>query len=72
MSGGLRLANPGAVLSLLDGLVCSDPGFHVVWCRFGMLRRHMAYNSSVHELARVKVFFELSPLVLLGMVLSTC
>ena len=29
------------------------PGFHVVWCRFRMLRRHMAYNSSVHELARV-------------------
>ena len=53
MSGGLRLANPGAVLSLLDGPAGSDPGFHVVWCRFRMLRRHMAYNSSVHELARV-------------------
>ena len=53
LSGGLRLANPGAVLSLLDGPVGSDPGFHVVWCRFRMLRRHMAYNSSVHELARV-------------------
>ena len=34
-------------------LSVSDPGFHVVWCRFRMLRRHMAYNSSVHELARV-------------------
>ena len=45
---------PGAVLSLLDGLVGSDPGFHVVWCRFRMLRRHMAYNSSVHELARIR------------------
>ena len=54
MSGGLRLANPGAVLSLLEGPVGSDPGFHVVWCRFRMLRRHMAYNSSVRELARVK------------------
>ena len=54
MSGGLRLANPGAVLSLLDGPVGSDPGFHVVWCRFRMLRGHMAYNSSVHDLARVK------------------
>ena len=53
LSGGLRLANPGAVLSLLDGPVGSDPGFYVVWCRFRMLRRHMAYNSSVHELARV-------------------
>ena len=54
LCGGLRLANPGAVLSLLDGPVGSDPGFHVVWCRFRMLRRHMAYNSSVHELARVE------------------
>ena len=53
LSGGLRLANPGAVLSLLDGPVGSDPGFYVVWCRFRMLRRHMAYNSSVNELARV-------------------
>ena len=53
MSGGLRLANPGAILSLLDGPVGSDPGFHVVWCRFRMLRRHMAYNSSVQELARI-------------------
>ena len=54
MSGGLRLANPGAVLCLLDGPVGSDPGFHVVWSRFRMLRRHMAYNSSVLELAGVK------------------
>ena len=53
LSGGLRLANPGAVLSLLDGPDGSDPWFYVVWCRFRMLRRHMAYNSSVHELARV-------------------
>ena len=43
----------GAVLSLLDGPVCSDPGFYVVWCRFRMLRRYMAYNSSVRELARI-------------------
>ena len=54
LSGGFRLANPGAVLSLLDGPVSSDPDFHVVWCRFRMLRRHMAYNSSVHELAGVE------------------
>ena len=52
LSGGLRLANPSAVLSLLDGLVVSDPGFHVVWCGFRMLRRHIAYNSPVHELGR--------------------
>ena len=53
LSGGFHLANPGAVLSLLDGPVGSDPGFHVVWCRFRMLRRYMAYHPSVHELARV-------------------
>ena len=29
-------------------------GFYVVWCRFRMLRWHMAKNSSVHELARIK------------------
>ena len=39
LSGGFRLANRGAVLSLLDGPVGSDPGFYVVWCRFRMLRR---------------------------------
>ena len=39
--------------SLLDGPDGSDPGFYVVWCRFRMLRRHMACNS-VHQLARVK------------------
>ena len=32
MSGGLR-ADPGAVLSLLDGPVGSDPGYHIVRCR---------------------------------------
>ena len=53
LSCSLRLTNPGAVSTLLDGPVGSDPGFHVVWCRFRMLRRHMAYNASVHELARV-------------------
>ena len=29
MFGGMRLANPGADLSLLDGPVGSDPAFHV-------------------------------------------
>ena len=53
LSGSLRLANPGAVLTLLDGPVGSDPGFHVDWCRFWMLRRHMAFYASVHELARI-------------------
>ena len=45
------------------GTVDSDLGFHVVWCRFRMLRGHMAYNSSVHELAGV---YSLLPVVSAG------
>ena len=37
-SGRLTLANPGAVLSLLDGPLGSDPAFHIVWCGFRMMR----------------------------------
>ena len=37
------LANPGAVLSLLDGPSGCDPAFCVVWFRFRMLRRFLAY-----------------------------
>ena len=44
-SDGLHLADPWAVLSLLDGSVGCDPGYHVVWSRFRLLRSHMAYNS---------------------------
>ena len=49
-SGGFYPANPGAVLNLLDGPVGCDPGYHVVWCRYRMLRRHMAFHSEVQEL----------------------
>ena len=52
-SGSMPLANPGAVLSLLDGPSGCDPGYHVVWCRFRLLRRFMAYNSGVLDLVRV-------------------
>ena len=72
LSGGLRLANPGAVLSLLDGPVGSDPGFHVVWCRFRMLRRHMGIILLCMNLLGFIVFFGLSLLVLPGMVQFTC
>ena len=69
MSGGLRLASPGAVLSLLDGPVGSDLGFHVVWCRFRITwRTILLFMSWLGS----KVFCVLSPLVLLGMVRSTC
>ena len=52
-SGRLSLANPGAVLSLLDGPLGPDPAFHVVWCRFRMMRRFLAYNSRVLDIARI-------------------
>ena len=38
------LANPGAVVSLLDGPSGCDPAFCVVWFRFRMLRRFLAYR----------------------------
>ena len=38
------LANTGAVLCLLDGLPGCDPAFCVVWFRFRMLRRYLAYR----------------------------
>ena len=38
------LANPGAVLSLLDGPTWCDPAFCVVWFRSRMLRRFLAYR----------------------------
>ena len=50
-SGRLALANPDAILNLLDGPVGSDPAFHVVWCRFRMMRRFLAYNSGVLNIA---------------------
>ena len=40
MSGGLTLATPGKVPSLLEGLVWCDLGCHVVQ----ILRRHLAEN----------------------------
>ena len=39
-SGSMSLANLGTVLSLLDGPQGCDPGYHVVWCRFRLLRRY--------------------------------
>ena len=45
------LAHAGSVLSLFDGPEGCDPGFCVVWFRFRMLRRCLAYRS--HEVGRV-------------------
>ena len=52
-SDGLLLADPGVVLNLLDGPAVGYPGYHVVQCRFRMLRRHTAYNTGVYDHGRV-------------------
>ena len=50
------LANTGAVLSLLDGPTGCDPAFCVVWFRFRMLCRYLAYQPG--EVSRVKRLLE--------------
>ena len=54
VSWSCRLAHVGAVLSLLDGPVGCDPAFCVVWFRFRLMRRYLAYRpeevSRVHRL----------------------
>ena len=47
-----HLANPGAVLSLLDGPTGCDPAFCVVWFRFRMLRGFLAYRPLVSRVYR--------------------
>ena len=42
-SSKMPLANTPAVLNLLDGPVDVDPAFYVVWSRFRMMRRYLAY-----------------------------
>ena len=39
----MPLANSPAILNLLDGPVDVDPAFHVIWSRFRMMRRYLAY-----------------------------
>ena len=39
----MPLANAPAILNLLDGPVDVDPAFHVIWSRFRMMRRYLAY-----------------------------
>ena len=39
----MPLANTPAILSLLDGPVDVDPAFYIVWSRFRMMRRYLAY-----------------------------
>ena len=42
-SSKMPLANAPAIFNLLDGLVKVDPAFHIVWSRFRMMRRFLAY-----------------------------
>ena len=40
------MANPQAVLCLLDAPDCSDPELYVVWSRFRQMRRFLAYRPN--------------------------
>ena len=42
-SSEMPLASTPAVLNLLDGPVGVDPALHIVWVRFRMMRRYLAY-----------------------------
>ena len=63
-------ASIGAVLSLLDGPSGCDPAFCVVWFRFRMLRRYLAYRPG--EVSRVYRLLESAAEVVLVMVLFIC
>ena len=43
-SSKLTLAHTGTVLGMLDGPECVDPSACIVWFRFRMLRRYLAYR----------------------------
>ena len=43
----MPLAGTPAVLYLLDGLVGVDPAYHIVWARFRVMRRYLAYRPDV-------------------------
>ena len=40
----LPMANPHAILSLLDAPDCCDPELYVIWSRFRQMRRFLAYR----------------------------
>ena len=45
-SSKMPLANAPAILNLLSGPVGIDPAFHIIWARFRMMRRYLAYCPS--------------------------
>ena len=53
----LPMANPHAVLSLLDAPEVCDPALYVIWCRFRQLRRYLSYRPG--EVARLHRFLDL-------------
>ena len=40
----MPLSHVGAVLTLVDGPPGCDPGFYMVWCRFRLSRRYLAFR----------------------------
>ena len=67
----LSMANPHAVLSLLDAPDCGDPGLYVIWGRFRQMRRFLAYRPSVRFPGFIG-FWIWRPLVGLVMVRFIC
>ena len=56
-SSKLTLAHTGTVLGMLDGPDCVDPDTCIVWIRFRMLRRFLAYRPL--ETARIARLLEM-------------
>ena len=54
----LPMANPQAVLILLDAPDCCDPELYVIWSRFRQLRRFLAYRPE--EVPRVYRLLDLA------------
>ena len=50
-SSKMSMSHSGTVLSLLDGPEVVDPGFCIVWFRFRLMRRYLAYRPD--ESARI-------------------
>ena len=50
----MPLANTPAILNLLDGPFDVDPAFHVIWSRFRMMRKFLAYCPE--EEPRILIF----------------
>ena len=53
----MNMAQSGTVLCMLDGPEEVDPGFCIVWFRFRLLRRYLAYWPD--ESARIGRLLEL-------------